>query len=390
MTESTFKDGDIEQIRKRGMTLKEVSAQIEIFKKGFPHMKLQRPCIIGDGITVLSQKKLSQLERIFSEAVLLGRATKFVPASGAASRMFKSLLLMNDRYDRIDVKEISADKDDPDHAVFLQFVKGLTKFAFYDDLKSIMSQDGLDIEALLSKGEYKAILEYVLTAKGLNLAHTPKGLIKFHAYSGTSRTAFEEHLVEAMEYAMDKNRVVRIHFTVSPEHEALVKDHLKEVQGPYEKSGIRFDLSFSTQKPSTDTIAVDMENRPFRDRTGKLVFRPGGHGALLENLSDLKGDLVFIKNIDNVVPDRIRDIGNAMGLDLKDDLSSEELGVITADAVRKLNKEIGLPSFSGLSFGEEDLPIIAEDAPRDGCWFLIPKQTGAEEVLKLVKKEFSL
>ena len=306
MTESVLNDQDIRQIKERGMSVEKVLAQVETFKKGFPYMRLQRPCTIEDGIRVLAKEDLFRLEKGYSEAALSGRAMKFVPASGAASRMFKSLLLMNDRYERIDVKEISADKDDPDHAVFLQFIKGLTKFAFYDDLKSTMSQDGLDIEALRSRGENKAILEYVLTAKGLNLALIPKGLIKFHTYSGTSRTAFEEHLVEAMEYTMDKNRVVRIHFTVSPEHEVLVKDHLKEVQGPYEKSGIRFELSFSTQKPSTDTIAVDMENRPFRDRAGKLVFRPGGHGALLKNLSDLKGDLVFIKNIDNVVPDRLK------------------------------------------------------------------------------------
>jgi hypothetical protein len=306
MTEPVLNEQDIRQIKERGMPVEKVLAQVETFKKGFPYMRLKRPCTVEDGITALPKEDLHRLEKSYSEAVLSGRAMKFVPASGAASRMFKSLLLMNDRYEQIDVKEIRGDKDDPDHAVFLQFIKGLTKFAFYDDLKSTMSQDGLDIEALLSRGEVKAILEYVLTAKGLNLAHIPKGLIKFHTYSGTSRTAFEEHLVEAMEYAMDKNRMVRLHFTVSPEHEALVKDHLKEVQGPYEKSGIRFELSFSTQKPSTDTIAVDMENRPFRDRAGKLVFRPGGHGALLENLSDLKGDLVFIKNIDNVVPDRLK------------------------------------------------------------------------------------
>jgi len=308
MVESVLNDQDMKQIKGRGMTLEKVLSQMETFKKGFSHVKLRRPCTVEDGITVLSKEDLPRLVKIYSEAALLGRATKFVPASGAASRMFKSLLSVNDRYkqtDRNDTSTIS-EKDDPDYAFFLKFIKGLTKFAFYDDLKSTMSQDGLDMEALLSRGEYKTILDYALTDKGLNLANIPKGLIKFHSYSGSSRTAFEEHLVEAMEYAMDKNRVVRIHFTVSPEHEALVKDHLKSVQAPYEKSGIRFELSFSTQKPTTDTIAVNMENRPFRDTTGKLVFRPAGHGALLENLSDVKGDLVFIKNIDNVVPDRLK------------------------------------------------------------------------------------
>ncbi len=308
MIESVLNDQDIKQIKERGMTLEKVLSQVETFKKGFQHMKLQRPCTVEDGIIVLSKKDLPRLEKTFSEAASSGRAMKFVPASGAASRMFKSLLSIKGRCKEMDGNKIgTADgKDDPDYAFFLKFIKGLTKFAFYGDLESVMSSDGLDIEALMNKGEYRHILDYVLTSKGLNLANIPKGLIKFHSYPGSSRTAFEEHLVEAIEYAMDINKVARIHFTISPEHEGLVKDFFDEVRGKYEKSGIRFELSFSIQEPSTDTIAVDMENRPFRDSEGRLVFRPGGHGALLKNLFDLKGDLVFIKNIDNVVPDRLK------------------------------------------------------------------------------------
>ena len=308
MIESIFNDQDVKQIKERGMTVEKVISQMETFKKGFSHAKLLRPCTVEDGITLLSKEDLPRLEETFSEAASLGRFTKFVPASGAASRMFKSLLTIYDRYEQTDTNEIRAvvDEEDPDYVFFLKFIKGLTKFAFFGDLKSAMSQDGLDIETLVSEGEYRQILDYVLTAKGLNLANIPKGLIKFHSYSGSSRTAFEEHLVEAIEYTKDINKVSRLHFTISPEHETLVKDHFDEVRGKYEESGIRLQLSFSSQKPSTDTIAVDMENRPFRDHTGKLVFRPGGHGALLENLSDLKGDLVFIKNIDNVVPDRLK------------------------------------------------------------------------------------
>jgi hypothetical protein len=308
MIESILNDQDISQIKERGMTLEKVLSQMEIFKKGFSHVKLRRPCTVQDGITVLSKEDLPRLVEIFSETASLGRATKLVPASGAASRMFKSLLSIYDRCERTDTNAIRAvvDEDDPDHAFFLKFTKGLPKFAFYGDLISAMSSDSLDIETLISKGEYKTILDYVLTAKGLNLANIPKGLIKFHSYPGSSRTAFEEHLVEGIEYAMDINKVARLHFTVSPEHEELVKGHFDEVRGKYEKSGIKFLLSFSVQEPSTDTIAVDMEDKPFRDSEGRLVFRPGGHGALLENLSNLNGDLVFIKNIDNVVPDRLK------------------------------------------------------------------------------------
>ena len=348
MIEPALNDQDMKQIKERGMTLEKVLSQMETFKKGFSHMKLRRPCTVEDGITVLSKEDLPRLEETFSEAALLGKTMKFVPASGAASRMFKSLLSINDRCDQIDTDEISAvvDEDDPDYALFFQFINGLTKFAFYGDLKSAMSSDNLDIEALISKGEYKQILEYVLTSKGLNLANIPKGLIKFHSYPGSSRTAFEEHLVEAIEYAMDMNKVARLHFTVSPEHEELVKDHFNEVQGKYKKSGIRFELSFSAQESSTDTIAVDMEDKPFRDSEGRLVFRPGGHGALLENLFDLKGDLVFIKNIDNVVPDRLKQ---------ETFLYKKALGGYLLDLQKKLSEYVGK-----LSAGEVDEQSVDE------------------------------
>jgi hypothetical protein len=162
------------------------------------------------------------------------------------------------------------------------------------------------MEDLICKREYKRILDYALTSKGLDLARTPKGLIKFHAYPETSRTAFEEQLVEATGYTTDNNKLARVHFTVSPEHEASIKEHLRRIRDYYEKSGVKFEITFSAQKPSTDTIGAELDNRPFRGKDGRLVFRPGGHGALLENLNALRGDLVFIKNIDNVVPDRLK------------------------------------------------------------------------------------
>ena len=162
------------------------------------------------------------------------------------------------------------------------------------------------MEALLAKGEYKPILESLLTAKGLDLANVPKGLIKFHSYPGHTRTPFEEHLVEGAAYTKDRNGGVRIHFTVSPEHETSVRSHIESTRALYEKGGVTFSVEFSSQKASTDTIAVDMDNQPFRDRDGALVFRPGGHGSLLENLCDLSGDILFIKNIDNVLPDRLK------------------------------------------------------------------------------------
>jgi hypothetical protein len=308
MTDLAFNEDDIKQIKSREITPEIVKSQIEIFKKGFPPVKLKRPCTIGDGITVTEKSELERLADVYLQAALSERAMKFVPASGAASRMWKLLVSFDNCYDYIDVQHITsqAEKGDPDHKSFLQFIRNIRKFAFYDDLRSAMSKDGLDIDLLISRGQYKDILEYVLTPKGLDYASLPKGLIKFHRYSDRSRTPFEEHLVEAAAYVKDKNNVARIHFTISPEHEEAVKNHIEQVRSQYEQSGVKYEITFSHQKPSTDTIAVDLENRPFRDVDGNLVFRPGGHGALLENLNELMGDIIFIKNIDNVVPDRLK------------------------------------------------------------------------------------
>lgn len=308
VTDLIFDEGDIQQIKARGITPNKVLSQIETFKKGLSFTKLERPCTIGDGITVIHRSELERLDDIYSQAAKSGRVMKFVPASGAASRMFKLLLSFYSRYESIDEKQIitDAEKGDTDHKTFLQFIKGIKKLAFYDDLKQVMAKDGLDIEALISKGQYKNILEYIITPKGLNSANLPKGLIKFHQYPDYSRTPFEEHLFIAATYKQDRNGVARVHFTVSPEHEGVIKDYVEKTRSLYEKSEIKNEITFSVQKPSTDTIAVDIDNKPFRDRNGRLVFRPGGHGALLENLNDLKGDIIFIKNIDNVATDRLK------------------------------------------------------------------------------------
>lgn len=301
-----FSDRDLKQIKDMGLTPEKVLAQVESFKKGFPYAKLNRSCTVGDGIHVLSRSDLSRYADTCSEAALSGRAMKFVPASGAASRMFKAFLAVNSLYDRITEKEVSQEKDS-DHRAVQEFIRGLKRFAFYEDLRGAMARNNLDMDGLIEKGEYKPILESLLTAKGLDLANVPKGLIKFHSYSGHSRTAFEEQLVEGAAYTKDRKGGVRIHFTVSPEHEKFVRRHIESTQALYEAGGVTYSVEFSNQKASTDTIAVDMDNRLFRDRDGALVFRPGGHGSLLENLCDLSGDIVFMKNIDNVLPDRLKE-----------------------------------------------------------------------------------
>jgi hypothetical protein len=303
---SLFNNEDLRQIMDMGLTPDKVLDQIESFKKGFPFLTLDRPCSVGDGIRILQPEDLARYSEICSKACLSGRAMKFVPASGAASRMFKVLLAFHKEHGEIQEQRAAAEaeKGEPEYRDFLRFVRGMTNFAFYEDLKAVMARDGLDTEGLLKAGEIREILDYLLTPKGLDLADLPKGLIKFHRYDGRTRTPFEEHLVEAVEYVRDGEGRARIHFTVSPEHESDVRDHVEEVRSLYERPGASLDVEFSIQNPSTDTIAVDMENRPFRDDRGRLVFRPGGHGSLLENLNRLGGDIVFIKNIDNVLPDR--------------------------------------------------------------------------------------
>jgi len=305
MSDPEFNQQDLAQIEARGITRHQVLAQIETFKKGIPFLKLKAPCTIQNGIQVLEKNDLERLTKIHSRAASQGRLIKFVPASGAASRMFRLLHSVRSRPDLTDEKFFkSSAGDDPEKEYFLNFINKLDRFAFYDDLKSGLAGQGLDLTR--PEKHAKAIIDYLLYPQGLNYAALPKGLIKFHRYPDRSRTALEEHLIEAKSYVSDKRRAARVHFTVSPEHEELFKKYIDKIRIGYEEDGTRFEFEFSRQKPSTETIAVDLDNRPFRDGDGELLFRPAGHGALLENLNDLKGDLIYIKNIDNVAPDWLK------------------------------------------------------------------------------------
>mgnify|MGYP000075596691 CR=1 FL=1 len=188
-----------------------------------------------------------------------------------------------------------------------KFFSRVHNFAFYDELnEACVKNTGKDIDTLIAEKNYKAVVANLLESAGLNYGALPKGLLKFHRYEDGVRTPLEEHLVEGALYAAGKTGQVNVHFTVSTEHRALFQQLVDEKVAAYSsRFGVQYQVSFSEQKPSTDTVAADMENKPFRDN-GKLLFRPGGHGALIENLNDLDADIVFIKNIDNVVPDRLK------------------------------------------------------------------------------------
>ncbi len=308
MAEVGFNERDKSQMREKGVSQEKALSQLERFKKGFPFFILNRPCTPGDGIHVLQSADIEPLIKIHSESAQAGRAMKFVPASGAASRMFKSLLQFYHPDRPIDVTQTQngSKKEGPDYRAFLQCMKNIKRFAFYDALKTAMSKDGLDIEGLLTRKQYEPLLAYILTGKGLDLMGLPKGLIPFHLYPDHTRTPFEEQMAEGATYAQDGKGVIHLHFTVSAEHKNAINDYLDKIRDRYESGGVTYDLAFSVQKPSTDTIAAGKDNRPFRGKDGSVLFRPGGHGALLENLNDLEGDIIFIKNIDNVVPDRLK------------------------------------------------------------------------------------
>ncbi|MEW6144378.1 MAG: DUF4301 family protein [Thermodesulfobacteriota bacterium] len=296
----------LREIEARGIDPGTVLSQIETFARGIPPSDLVRPCTPGDGIISITDSAESYARRYETESSRR-KIVKFVPASGAASRMFRELLAaaQGGALERGRLERAARDGDRDAEAV-LRFVDELGKFAFHDSLESALEKNGYRMRELLAAGEYGEIIGHTLGEKGLNYSNLPKGLIEFHKYPVRNRTAFEEHLAEALTYAKDGSGRAGVHFTLSPEHVGIVSAHIDAVRGFYEQEGERLDIGYSVQKPSTDTIAVDMENRPFIGDDGKPVFRPAGHGALIENLGELGCDIAFIKNIDNVVPDRLK------------------------------------------------------------------------------------
>lgn len=304
-TLTLFSNSDIAQIEKMGIKETEIGKQITNFRKGFPYLDIQRAATIGDGVLKLETSDLEDYIVQYENSLAEKTVVKFVPASGAASRMFKALFAFKDSYKNTDEDYKEFTSDSSFNSVY-NFFKRLDDFAFFESLKATFT-DGVQLEELQLKREYVTILEHLLTEAGLNYGQLPKGLLEFHNYEDGSRTPLEEHLVEGANYATGKGGIVKLHFTVSPEHEPKFKEKLNAVKEKYESQfKVKFHVDFSQQKSSTDTIAVDMENLPFRNENGTILFRPGGHGALIENLNELEADIVFVKNIDNVVPDKLK------------------------------------------------------------------------------------
>lgn len=300
--------GDLQQFAAQGTTAEEIERQVDLFRNPPPPVELARPCRIGDGVRVLTEAEIAEAPRLCDVARRQGRMTKFVPASGAASRMFQSLLAAQASGLAASRNEVEsrAAGGDATAKFLLEFADNLPRFAFHDALAKALRESGRDLDELVVRGELGPIIDHLLTPVGLDYAQLPKGLLLFHRYGAGARTPFEEHLIEAAGYVRDGEGTCRLHLTVSPEHGERFRLLLENVRSAYEtRFAARFDVRFSVQKESTNTVAVDLDNEPFRQDDGTLLFRPGGHGALIENLNDLGGDVLFLKNIDNVVPEHL-------------------------------------------------------------------------------------
>ena len=288
---------DLKQLAQKGISEQQIETQLGQFKTGFPFLKLEAAAAIGHGIVAPDATEGRKYVETWQQYKAAGRkVVKFVPASGAASRMFKDMFAF-----------VDADYDKPTTDFEKKYFDNIQKFAFYQELDAVCQKnEGKGIKELMAAGNYKAVAANMLKAEGLNYGQLPKGLLLFHNYPEGPRTPMEEHLVEGALYAAS-NGEAHVHFTVSHEHMELFKQKVAQKADYYAKKyGIHYDISFSEQKPSTDTVAANPDGTPFRNSDGSLLFRPGGHGALIENLNEIDADIIFVKNIDNVVPDRLK------------------------------------------------------------------------------------
>ena len=335
-TLSTFGDGDRAELAARGIAEAEAGRQLELLGRGPRYQRLVRPATVGDGIRRLGVADADVLRGEHELAAREGRLLEFVPASGAASRMFQELLWYQRGpgrdHDWTRVGD-EARRGDPRAAVLVRFVESVERFAFAGELEEELARRGEALGRLVARGDWRPILDALLDERGLDLDARPKGLIPFHTIGERARMPLDEHLDEAAAYVRDGEGRCRLHFTVSPEHLVAFEARLARVEQAFAaRHGVRYEVGFSVQSPATDTLAADACGRPLRDSGGKLVFRPGGHGALIANLNELGGDLVYVKNIDNVQPVRRRAPATASRL---------RLGGLAARLSRMIHDHLG-------------------------------------------------
>ncbi|MFD0863510.1 DUF4301 family protein [Sungkyunkwania multivorans] len=302
-----FSPEDIRQIEAKGLTKEDVIEQINIFKKGIRYIDLKDAATLKNGVTTFAEEEVHRFVENYNRLKKGKSIVKFTPASGAASRMFKFLFDFLKEYD-IGQESINSYVNKHKASRLKIFFIGLEKFPFYDQvLNYIQHQVGVDIKSLPTDEFRVLFVKTLLSENGLNFGEMPKGMLPFHSYKEHTATAFEEHLFEANKYICVDNKA-KLHFTISPQHKKIFEKKQQQVIAKIEdQTDCVYDISYSFQEPYTDTIAVDMKNKPMRDANGALIFRPGGHGALIENLNDIDADIIFIKNVDNVVVNKYED-----------------------------------------------------------------------------------
>lgn len=315
---------DVRTLSEKGISAEKLQEELEMLKTGFPYLKIEAAATIGNGISAFDDVQKNEYKKIWNEYLKEGgKVVKMVPASGAASRMFKDLFSF-----------ANGDSETPNNDFIRNFFAGIEKFAFFSMLnKKCMEKYSKSVATLMEEGHHRDVVRTLILKDGLNYGSLPKALLEFHKVMGGSRAAMEEHLAEGAQYAACNDGKVNIHFTVSDDHLNLMKAKIEETKAVLEHHyGVKYDVSLSVQKPSTDTVVANMDGTPYREN-GKLFFRPGGHGALIENLNDLDGDVIFIKNIDNVVPDSYRDVT----IEYK-----QVIGGVLVDVKRKIDKYASL------------------------------------------------
>ncbi|HEX9826298.1 MAG TPA: DUF4301 family protein [Flavobacteriaceae bacterium] len=295
-----FSDKDIKQIKSKGLTLQKVMEQINLFETGLPFVTIKDAATIGKGIHEITEETKQHYIDYYDRKRDQISILKFVPASGAATRMFKFLFQFLKDYNVKNESINSYINRNKAQDLSLFFV-GLDKFPFYEEVLKKARELHSNYDTLSGNEQKFLFVKTMLDENGLNYGFCPKGLLPFHKYKDHVSTAFEEHLFEAALSASSQGKA-NLHFTISEKYNHTFDEAFRRIENIVEeKTKTAFDISFSYQKQATDTIAVNLQNEPYRDENNRLVFRPSGHGALLENLNDLHADLIFIKNIDNVV-----------------------------------------------------------------------------------------
>jgi len=357
---------DKEQLADRGIREETILKQTEQLRTGATFAGLIAPATPENGIIVTTEKTRSYYLNLYDHYSRDRDMSKFVPASGAASRMFKDLYACLDAMKSTGCSEIP-----PAFPKVKMLMEHLSELALYSDLKDICIEKNLSIDQLADEKKYSEIIELILTENGLNYGNLPKALLSFHNYGTFRRKAIDEHLVEGAMHAANESGTINIHFTISPEHEALFQAHIKTIVPFYEeKFGLTYNITWSFQHSSTDTPAIDLEGNLIREVDGSIVFRPGGHGALIKNLNEMNSDLIFIKNIDNVTTDKHR----ALTVEFKKVLA----GILIEKEIT-INGNLSILMDDNCS--QEDIREIAEFVTTD-MLFSIPEDFDSMEIEK--------